>query len=87
MSQSFEEYCEAQAKQGDGSFAIAFAVLQLAKQQECVVRALSNIGIGQDLHSPGALVHLGSKVTEAAQIIGGRLAQIADSLPGDRRAN
>lgn len=60
---------EDKARAGDGSFAIAYAVLDLADAQVATARALNKLGLGDASTPFGALEALGMQIEKAAEII------------------
>jgi hypothetical protein len=65
--QSIEECFEEKARAGDGSFAVAFALLQVAQEQKAIAKALQNIGISESEHHVGALEKLAMNVARIAE--------------------
>lgn len=70
-SKDFQTLCEEKARKGDGAFAVAFALLELAGEQKKTARALDNLGFNDErpTGAPGT--------TEAIAI---ELKRIADAL-------
>jgi hypothetical protein len=67
------DYCKDKALNGDRTFAVAFALLELAEAQKKTARALDNIGFnegsGQGIRPPGT-----------TEKIAMELARVADAL-------
>lgn len=60
---------EDKARAGDGSYAIAYALLDLADAQAAASRALNKLGVGDASTPFGALEALGMQIEKAAEII------------------
>lgn len=58
MAQNIEDLCEDKARAGEGQFAIAFALLQIAREQRSVAYALKQLGLGDAASPMGALEYL-----------------------------
>ncbi len=65
---------EDKARAGDGAFAIAYALLELAKHQKSTAKALQDLGNGDAATSFGATEGLGMQIEKAANIIADRIA-------------
>ena len=65
ISDLFEE----KARNGDGAFAVAFAILELAKHQKATAGALERLGNGDAVSHFGAIEGLGMQLEKAANII------------------
>lgn len=63
MAQHISDFCEDKAREGDGSFAIAFALLEVAAQQKAVARSLERLGMGSD-RSQGAVELLAKELRD-----------------------
>ena len=61
---------EDKARAGDGSFAIAYALLDLADAQAATSRALFKLGLADASTPFGALEALGMQIEKAAEILG-----------------
>jgi hypothetical protein len=65
---------EDRAREGDGRFAVAFAILQLADQQKSIALALDRLGVNSAVPQagPGAFEFIGmefSRIADALQAI------------------
>lgn len=74
--QHFHDFCEDRARQGDGAFAVAYALLDLAKAQGSTASALRQLGLGDAATSMGALEALMVQMKETGE-------RIADAIEGD----
>jgi hypothetical protein len=72
----FEDLCEDQGRSGDGRYAIAYALLQLASAQEHTARALERLGTADAATPMGAIELLAGEVKQVSQAI----ASLADGL-------
>ncbi|AHE55690.1 hypothetical protein [Sphingomonas sanxanigenens] len=77
MSDHIEDVCEERARKGDGSFAIAFAILQLARAQERTATALTRLGLNDAATEMGALENIAYQMKITGETI-------ADALQGKR---
>lgn len=73
MAKPFEDFCEDKAREGDGAFAVAFAILRLNREIGRSAKALEQLGIGDAISEMGAVEGLGIKIVEAAEIISARI--------------
>jgi hypothetical protein len=71
---------EAKARNGDGAFAIAYALIDLADAQEATARALQKLGLADASTHLGALEALGMQIEKAATILGDQLESAAGTL-------
>jgi hypothetical protein len=69
MPQHIEDLFEDKARKGDGAFAIAFALMRLAKQQERTANALNRLGLADAATPMGAIEALGVMIKEGADRI------------------
>ena len=76
IRQLFEE----RARNGDGAYAIAWALLDLSDSQEATAKALQNLGNGNASTHFGAIEGLAMKVEQAAEILGAQVSGIADAI-------
>jgi hypothetical protein len=65
LAASFRERAEA----GDGAFAIAYAILQLAGAQQSSAAAIKRLGNGEATSHLGAIEGLSLTIDKAAQVI------------------
>ncbi|MBB3347357.1 hypothetical protein [Sphingomonas sp. BK069] len=75
MAQHIQDFCEDEARKGNGHFAIAYALLELASQQQDLVRSLDRLGAGTN-SAPGAVELIAKELKDGAE-------RIAEAL-GDR---
>jgi len=73
-----------QKAKADGSFAIAYAIMNLAQEQAETARAIKLLGNGFSFSGPegaewGAIEALGNKLSEAAGTVAGALQEIAQA--------
>jgi len=52
-SKNIRDYFEDKARSGDGAFAVAFALMELAEAQKRSAKALDQIGFNDGRHSSG----------------------------------
>lgn len=69
MAQHIQDFCEDKARKGDGNFAVAFALLEIARQQEQVAKKLGQLGFDGPSGHMGALEYLGVKVDKIANAL------------------
>lgn len=67
-----EDYFEDHARSGNSEFAIAYALMQVAKSTDQVAASLQRLGNGDAATQKGAIEELGSQIEKAAQIIADR---------------
>ncbi|AHE55880.1 hypothetical protein [Sphingomonas sanxanigenens] len=67
--QHIENVCEDRARKGDGSFAIAFAILQLARAQERTATALNRLGFNGAIEKMGGLEAVAHEMRKAGEAI------------------
>lgn len=72
-----EDLFEEKARKGDGSFAIAYALMQIAEQQKSIAYQIGRLGLGDAASPHGALELLGMTVSESAQTIADALGNLA----------
>jgi hypothetical protein len=77
MTQHIQDFCEDRARKGEGAFAVAFALLELARAQDRTATALKNLGNGDAATPMGAIEALGAVLKDGAE-------QIADAISGLR---
>jgi hypothetical protein len=82
MSKNIEDYFEDKARAGEGSYAIAYALLKLSNEQERLATKLGQLGFDGPGHNMGALEYLGLKVSDIASALEnfGMSANISGSL-------
>jgi hypothetical protein len=71
-TKNIHDYFEDKARSGDGAFAVAFALLELAEAQKNAARALDQIGFNDGRHSNGP--------PGTTEKIAMELARVADAL-------
>lgn len=74
---------EERARKGDGLFAIAYALVDLADSQEATARALKKLGLADAATPFGAIEALGLQIEKAATIVGDQLENAAQVLSKD----
>lgn len=71
-------FCAEKARKGDGAFAVAYALLELADSQAATCRAIQRLGTGDAATSFGAIEALGIQVEKAAKVIADAVTYIGD---------
>ncbi len=71
---------EKKARDGDGAFAIAYALLDLSDSQEATAKALQRLGLGNASTDVGAIENLAMQIEKAAEVVGGHLENAASLL-------
>lgn len=81
MSQTpIKDFFEEKARKGDGAFAIAYALVDLADSQEATAKAIQKLGLADASTHLGALEALGMSVEKAADVLGGQIESAAASI-------
>jgi hypothetical protein len=78
MSQHIEDLFEEKARAGDGSFAIAYALLRLADEQKATAYQIRQLGFGDAATSMGGIEHLTLHLSRTGETIAEALRAIAD---------
>src|SRR3546814_16853567 len=86
MPQHIVDFCEDKARTGDGSFAVAFALLRLASAQEQTAAALRSLGMGDGPTQLGALEGLTMKLSEGVDRVAEAIDGLAPSYATRRKA-
>ena len=63
---NIEDFCEDKAKKGEGQFAIAHAIYQLANAQKKLASEVQMLGAGT-LHERGAVYEVAASLKDVAQ--------------------
>ena len=74
--QHIQDLCEDKARKGDGAFAVAFALMELARAQERTASALRDLGFADAASPFGAVEALIMQMKETGE-------SIADALRRD----
>ena len=69
MAQNFQDYCEDKAREGDSQFAVAFALLELARAQERSATALKHLGLADAATPFGAMEALIMQLKETGETV------------------
>lgn len=80
MAKHIHDIFEEKARAGDGQFAIAFALLEIAQQQKACAYQLERLGIGNAATPMGAIELLSKGLNEGASEIAEAIRGI--ELPG-----
>lgn len=80
VPQNIEDMFEDKARAGDGQFAIAFALMQIAREQKSVATHLKYLGFGNAASDMGALEFLAVAIRDGAEGVAGSLASIAEAV-------
>ena len=78
--QSTKVFFEDEALDGNGLFAIAFALMELAQAQKATARALRDLGFADAATPFGAIEAFGMVVKEGTEAIANALSGIADRM-------
>jgi hypothetical protein len=72
MPQHIHDFFEEKARAGDGQYAVAFAILELAEQQKATAKALDSMGMNNMVPAgvPGALEMIGMQMKDIAAALG-----------------
>lgn len=65
----FENFCEDKARKGDGSYAIAFALLKLADAQERTANQIKDLGLASAASPFGAIEALIMQMKETGETL------------------
>jgi len=76
MAQHTHDFFEDEARKGNGAFAIAFAIMELAQQQKQLVRSLDRLGAGTDT-SPGAVEMIAKELKDGAERIAEAISEFS----------
>jgi len=76
--QHIEDLFEDKARKGDGSFAIAFALMQIARHQKSLAYQVQSLGLGNAASPMGATEFLATSVRDVGDAISSALQAIAD---------
>jgi hypothetical protein len=77
---NIRDIIEKKARAGDGTFAIAYALLDLSDSQEATAKALQRLGNGSASTDFGAIEALGMQIEKAAQMLGEQLESAASRI-------
>lgn len=69
MAQHIQDFCEDKAREGNGSFAIAYAILELARASSATARALERLGTAGADTNMGAIELLSNELRDGAQLL------------------
>lgn len=69
MAVHIEDLFEEKARKGDSGFAIAFALMRLARTNEKLAKATQDMGLGDASSPMGAIELLAKEVRDGAQAI------------------
>lgn len=78
MPQHIEDLFEDKARAGDGSFAIAYALLRLTGEQKNTAYQIRQLGFGDAATAMGGIEHLTLHLTRTGEAIAEALQAIAD---------
>ncbi len=67
--QHIQDLCEDKARKGDGAYAVAFALLELARAQERTAGALRDLGFADAASPYGAVEALIMQIKETGETI------------------
>ena len=80
MAEHFTDLCEERARKGDGAFAIAFALLELADAQQRTAIALKNLGLADAATPFGAIEALMIQMKETGETLASALTESGETL-------
>jgi hypothetical protein len=83
MRDDLRKIFQDKAKAGDGAFAIAWALIDLADAQEATAKAIQRLGLADAATHCGAIESLGMVVKEVAEAINRVAGSIAENVPAD----
>lgn len=78
MPKHITDIFEDKARAGDGSFAIAFALMEIAREQKRVGYALERLGLGDAATPMGALEALSVNLGESVDWVASAIQNVAD---------
>lgn len=78
MQQNIEDMFEAQARKGDGQFAIAFAIMQVAREHKNVAYQLGRLGLADAVTPMGAIEILSKALGDGLDGIASAITEAAD---------
>ena len=78
--QRIKDLCGQKARDGDGTFAIAYVLLALADEQAATARALHWLGSGDAATKMGAIEYLGAQVEKGADTLAHAIEGAADAI-------
>lgn len=73
-----EDVFEQKARAGDGSFAIAYALLQLAQAQDRTATQIKNLGFADAMTPFGAIEALNMQIKETGELLAEALRERDD---------
>ncbi|MEO5492955.1 MAG: hypothetical protein ABIR08_02890 [Sphingomonas sp.] len=69
MAKAIEDVFEDKARAGDGQFAIAFALMALAREHERLANKVGQIGFDGPANNMGALEYIGVRLGDVASAL------------------
>lgn len=78
MSQPIEDMFEDKARAGDGQFAIAYALMQIAREQKNVAYQIGRLGLGDAASNWGALELLSKSLSDGLDRVAGSVDGLSD---------
>lgn len=80
MAEHFTDFCEERARKGDGAYAIAFALLELAEAQQRTATQLKNLGFADASTPFGAIEALIMQMKETGETLASALTESGETL-------
>ena len=78
MAEHIQDFCEDKARAGDGTFAVAFALLELARAQDRTATAIKNLGLADASTPYGAIEALIMQMRETGGTLAAALLERSD---------
>lgn len=82
MAQHFSDFCEDRARKGDGAFAVAFALLELASAQERTATQIKRLGFADASTHFGAIEALIMQMKETGDALASALSEGSETIAG-----
>lgn len=76
--QHIEDVFEERARAGDGMFAVAYALMQVSREQKAIAYQIGRLGLGDAASNWGAIELLSKSVSDAGEHISRSLSDIAE---------
>lgn len=78
MTQHIQDYCEEKARSGDGAFAVAYALLELATAQDRTATMLKHLGLADATTPFGAIEALVVQLKETGETLATAIQESGD---------
>ena len=80
MAQHIKDLFEEKARAGDGLFAIAYAIVDLADSQEATAKALKKLGLNDAATTMGAMELISLSIEKSGQTIADQIASVGQAI-------